>query len=68
MSYAEDDNVDWGLELSMLLSDDCVAAPELANAMHEAPGMVAYEAPAEDEGAAAEEQAPKKTVLAVVEV
>jgi hypothetical protein len=30
--------------------------------------MVAYEAPAEDEGAAAEEQAPKKTVLAVVEV
>jgi len=37
MSAADDDSVDWGLELSLLLSDDCGAPPALANAMQEAP-------------------------------
>ena len=37
MSYAEDESVDWGLELSMLLDDECAAAPVLANGMQEAP-------------------------------
>ena len=71
MSYSEDESVDWGLELSMLLNDECVAPPVLANAMHHAPAKVAHETEEDDPGAAAETQAevePKKTELAVVDV
>ena len=65
MSYADDD-VDWGLELSMLLSDDCVAPPALSNAMHEAPEPVPAEAHKDDEAEAAPEL--KKKEPAFVEV
>ena len=71
MSYSEDESVDWGLELSMLLSDECVAPPVLANAMQHAPAKVPHETEEDDRGAAAETQAevePKKTELAVVDV
>ena len=37
MSYADDEGVDWGLELSLLLSDECAAPPVLANGMQELP-------------------------------
>jgi len=41
MGYAEDeDNVDWGLELNMLLADDCMATPHVANSMPVAHGHV----------------------------
>ena len=69
MSYAEDESVDWGLELSMLLSDDCAAPPVLANAMLEPVRQRASEAEAGESEPAAEAQAAalKKTELAVVE-
>jgi len=79
MSFSDDENVDWGLELSMLLDDDCVAPPLLANAMQPAvpavPAAVPYEA-AQDEkddddgpDAEAPQQAElKKTEVAVAEV
>jgi len=72
MSFADDESVDWGLELSMLLSDDCGAPPVLANAM-QAPAV----APGEPVAAAAEaevrkpepvEADVKKADLAVAEV
>ena len=68
MSYAEDD-VDWGLELSMLLSDDCAVPPVLSNAMQQAPVAQKESADATREGEAVPE-APelKKTEVAVVEV
>ena len=67
MSYAEDENVDWGLELSMLLNDDCAAPPVLSNAMQEAPvreGDMRLPEPAAE---APDEAVPKKTELAVVD-
>ena len=33
VSYTDDDDVDWGTELSLLLDDDCMAAPEVRNSM-----------------------------------
>jgi hypothetical protein len=67
MSYGDDEGVDWGLELSMLLSDDCVAPPVLANAMHDA-----REAQPAPRGAEADAPAPeeelKKAEPAVVHV
>jgi hypothetical protein len=33
VGYADDDDVDWGQELNMLLNDDCMAAPDVANSM-----------------------------------
>ena len=33
VSYTEDDNVDWGEELSMLLGDDCMSIPVVRNNM-----------------------------------
>ncbi len=71
MSYGDDEGVDWGLELSMLLSDDCASAPVLANAMHDA--REAQPAPREAEAAAlapapAPEEEVKKAELAVVHV
>jgi hypothetical protein len=33
VNYTDDDDVDWGNELSLLLSDDCTAAPEVRNSM-----------------------------------
>jgi hypothetical protein len=72
MSAADDDSVDWGLELSMLLSDDCGAPPVLANAMQEAPPAVASAAAAaalaEDEEQAPEAAELKKKEPAFVEV
>jgi hypothetical protein len=37
VGYADDDDVDWGLELNMLLSDDCALPPDVANSMPPAP-------------------------------
>ena len=70
MSYADDEDVDWGLELSLLLNDECVAAPVLSNAMHEAPRLPAPAAPDAEAPvplAAPDAEAPelKKTELAV---
>lgn len=58
VSYTDDDDVDWGNELSLLLSDDCTSAPEVRNSM---PARVAALAP-ETEGGRAEPAA----VVAVV--
>ena len=71
MSYSEDEGVDWGLELNMLLNDDCISAPVLANAMHDAREVPP--APREAEAAAlapapAPEEEVKKAELAVVHV
>ena len=33
VSYTDDEDVDWGSELSLLLSDDCTSAPEVSNSM-----------------------------------
>jgi hypothetical protein len=74
MSYADDDNVDWGLELSMLLSDDCVVPPVLSNGMQEAPAQQPAQHKASVEATCEAEAVPetppeqKKTELAVVEV
>jgi hypothetical protein len=72
MSVGDEDDVDWGLELSMLLSDDCGAPPELANAMHAAAApavsAVPYDAARGEEHGPDAEAPPKKTELAVVEV
>jgi hypothetical protein len=70
MSAADDDSVDWSLELSMLLSDDCGAPPVLANAMQEAPPAVASAAAAltQDEEQAPEAAELKKNEPAFVEV
>jgi hypothetical protein len=76
MSFADDESVDWGLELSMLLDDNCGAPPLLANAMQPAvpavPATVPYEAARDDDdGPDAEAPEPaelKKTELAVAEV
>ena len=73
MSFADDESVDWGLELSLLLDDDCGAPPVLANAMRPAePAAVPYEAAKDDDdGPDAEAPEPaelKKTELAVAEV
>lgn len=45
VSYTDDDEVDWGNELSLLLSDDCTSIPEVRNSMpaHVAPVRVAAE-------------------------
>jgi len=68
MSYSDEEGVDWGLELSMLLSDDCCAAPALQNEMLAAPGFKT-DAPASkavlDAPVEVEE---KKEELAVVEL
>ena len=72
MSFSDDENVDWGLELSMLLDDDCGAPPALSNAMRDAPEKVASERKQDDEGAAPaeapREEELKKAELAVVYV
>jgi len=71
MSYS-DDEVDWGLELSLLLDDDCVAPPQLANGMQDAREAQPAQAPPHAAEAAAvldaPEAAPKKTEPAFVEV
>jgi hypothetical protein len=69
MSYADDESVDWGLELSMLLNDDCGAPPVLANVMQEAEPVrpPADAAPRQREPAEAREE-EKKIELAVVDV
>ena len=68
MSYADDEDVDWGLELSLLLSDDCVAPPELSNAMLEAPRLPAAAVPDAEARAPAEAQAEVKKVELAVDV
>jgi hypothetical protein len=72
MSYGDDESVDWGLELSMLLSDDdCVAPPVLSNAMLDAPEAPPRAAEHDDAQPAAEapaQEALKKRELAVVDV
>jgi hypothetical protein len=72
MSYTDDDNVDWGLELSMLLSDDdCVAPPVLSNAMldaTEAPARAEEPADAQPAAEAPAQEEEKKRELAVVDV
>ena len=35
VSYTDDEDVDWGTDLSLLLSDECTWAPEVANSMSE---------------------------------
>ena len=61
MSYADDD-VDWSLELSLLLSDDCVAPPAVSNAMHDAPDTVPV--PADERTAAVQAaEAPEAAEL-----
>jgi hypothetical protein len=71
MNFGEDESVDWGLELSMLLSDDCGAPPVLANAMQAPAEAVPYlaepeDAPLADAPAEAADAPVKKTELAVV--
>jgi myosin heavy subunit len=68
MSYADDEDVDWGLELSLLLSDDCVAPPVLSNAMLEAPRLPAAAVPDAEARAPAEAQAEVKKVELAVDV
>jgi hypothetical protein len=68
MSYSEDEGVDWGLELNMLLSDDCSAPPVLANAMHEAQPAPREAEPGALAPAPAPEEEVKKAELAVVHV
>ena len=69
VSYGDDDNVDWGLELSMLLNDECAAPPVLANRMQEAQAVAPYHEPqgdAQSEGeaeAVAEAHGPKEVEL-----
>jgi len=72
MSFGDDESVDWGLELSLLLSDDCGAPPVLANAMQApvvAPGEPAADAAEADVRPTAPAEADvKKAELAVAEV
>jgi len=75
MSYQDEEGVDWGLELSMLLSDDCCEAPALANEMLRAPALAneMLRAPVSKTEVQAVQDAPvqveeKKEELAVVEV
>jgi hypothetical protein len=73
VSYTDDDDVDWGNELSLLLSDDCTAAPEVRNSMPArvdkvalAPEVeVAPEEPAAGVAGVAEAEAEKKAEAAV---
>jgi hypothetical protein len=56
MGYGEDeDSVDWGLELNMLLDDDCMATPHVANSMP----VAAAAAPAPAAPAAVADAAPE---------
>jgi hypothetical protein len=63
VGYGDEEDVDWGTELSLLLSDDCMMAPPVHNSM---PSNAKYDsAPlalvaADDVPAAAEGAAPEK--------
>jgi len=46
VGYGDDEDVDWGLELNMLLSEDCMAAPAVANSMPAGADVGAQAAPA----------------------
>ena len=72
-SFSDEDGVDWSLELSMLLSDDCGAAPQVANEMLDAPVRrpeieAVAEARVEAVAEARVEAGEKKKELAVVEL
>ena len=45
VGYADDEDVDWGQELSMLLSDDCMSTPDVANSMPVAAAEARVRAP-----------------------
>jgi myosin heavy subunit len=77
VSYTEEEDVDWGQELSMLLNDDCMSIPAVRNTMpaarEEQPGSPPAEvmleivpAPSRQGGSAAEETV-KKTEPAVIQ-
>ncbi len=75
VSYTEEEDVDWGKELNMLLSDDCMAIPAVCNAMpaareeqHASPDVAAVRlelVPEHD--AQGDEATVKKTEQAVME-
>jgi hypothetical protein len=56
VSYTDDDDVDWGTELSLLLDDDCMAAPEVRNSMPVRAAAAAEPAAAGGSGATAEKK------------
>jgi hypothetical protein len=77
VSYTEEEDVDWGQELSMLLNDDCMSIPAVRNTMpavrEEQPGSSPAEvmleivpAPSRQGGSAAEDTV-KKTEPAVIQ-
>jgi len=77
VSYTEEEDVDWGQELSMLLNDDCMSIPVVRNTMPavreeqpaSAPAEVTLEvvpAPSQQGGSATEETV-KKTEPAVIQ-
>jgi myosin heavy subunit len=77
VSYTEEEDVDWGQELSMLLNDDCMSIPVVRNTMPavreeqpaSAPAEVTLEvvpAPSQQGGSAAEDTV-KKTEPAVMQ-
>ena len=75
VSYTEEEDVDWGQELSMLLSDDCMSIPAVCNAMPAAreeqqaspPGAAARLELVPEHGAPGGEEGVKKTEQAVME-
>ena len=56
VSYTDDEDVDWGTELNLLLSDDCTAAPDAPNSMPAA-GVAKAAAVAEATAAAEAQEA-----------
>jgi hypothetical protein len=77
VSYTEEDDVDWGQELSMLLNDDCMSIPAVRNTMpavrEEQPGSAPAEAMLEivpapsRQGGSAAGDTVKKTEPAVIQ-
>ena len=63
VGYGDEEDVDWGTELSLLLSDDCMTAPPVHNSMPsnaKQEGVPLALVAADDVPAAAEGAAPEK--------
>jgi hypothetical protein len=77
VSYTEEEDVDWGQELSMLLNDDCMSIPVVRNTMPAVREEQPASAPAEvtlevvpvpsQQGGSATEETVKKTEPAVIQ-
>jgi myosin heavy subunit len=77
VSYTEEEDVDWGQELSMLLNDDCMSIPVVRNTMPAVREEQPASAPAEvtlevvpvpsQQGGSATEETVKKTEPAVMQ-